>query len=119
MKVIYNNIIPFKGYKAIMLFGLLFVRKGFSMKEKDMNHEAIHVAQMKELLYVGFYVLYVLEWLLKLLYYWNGHKAYRAISFEREAYGWEYSRYYLQERRHYAWTKYIIKKRKQYEENQF
>lgn len=28
MKVIYNNIIPFKGYKAINLFGLVFVRKG-------------------------------------------------------------------------------------------
>jgi hypothetical protein len=28
MKVIYNNIIPFKGYKAINLLGLVFVRKG-------------------------------------------------------------------------------------------
>ena len=27
MKVIYNNIIPFKGYKAINLFGLVFVRE--------------------------------------------------------------------------------------------
>lgn len=28
MKVIYNNLIPFKGYKAINIFGLVFVRKG-------------------------------------------------------------------------------------------
>lgn len=27
MKVIYNNLIPFKGYKAINIFGLVFVRK--------------------------------------------------------------------------------------------
>ena len=27
MKIIYNNVIPFKGYWAINLFGILFVRK--------------------------------------------------------------------------------------------
>ena len=27
MKIIYNNIIPFKGFKAMNLFGVLFVRK--------------------------------------------------------------------------------------------
>ena len=29
MKVIYNNLIPFKGYKAINIFGLVFVRKWY------------------------------------------------------------------------------------------
>jgi hypothetical protein len=28
MKVIYNKFIPFKGYKAMNLFGIVFVRKG-------------------------------------------------------------------------------------------
>lgn len=42
MKVIYNNIIPFKGYKAINLFGLVFVRKGAKFTEVDYNHEHIH-----------------------------------------------------------------------------
>lgn len=37
MKVIYNNIIPFKGYKAINLFGLVFVRKGAKFTEVDYN----------------------------------------------------------------------------------
>lgn len=27
MKIIYNDIIPFKGYKAINLFGIVFARK--------------------------------------------------------------------------------------------
>lgn len=49
MKVIYNKIIPFKGYKCINLFGVLFVRKGCTMSESDYNHEAIHTKQMKEL----------------------------------------------------------------------
>lgn len=35
MKIIYNNLIPFKGYKAINLFGLVFVRKGAKFTEVD------------------------------------------------------------------------------------
>ena len=38
MKLIYNNLIPFKGFKAINLFGLCFVRNGMKMSEKDINH---------------------------------------------------------------------------------
>lgn len=41
MKVIYNNIIPFPDFKAINLFGVLFVRKGCTMSESDINHEMI------------------------------------------------------------------------------
>lgn len=50
MKVIYNNIIPFKGYKAINLLGLVFVRKGAKFTEVDYNHEHIHSKQMAEML---------------------------------------------------------------------
>ena len=39
MKIIYNNIIPFKGFKAINLFGIIFVRKGCKMNNIDINHE--------------------------------------------------------------------------------
>jgi len=42
--VIYNKIIPFKGYKAINLFEFIFVRKGSTFTEKDLNHEKIHSA---------------------------------------------------------------------------
>lgn len=41
MKVIYNNIIPFPGFKAINLFGVLFVRNGCTMSESDINHKMI------------------------------------------------------------------------------
>ena len=41
MKVVYNNLIPFKGYKAINLFGIVFARKGAVLTDKDLNHEAI------------------------------------------------------------------------------
>lgn len=111
MKIIYNKFIPFEGFKVINLFGVLFARTGMTISEVDVNHEAIHTAQMKELLYVGFYLLYVLEWLFKLLYYWNFKKAYHAVSFEREAHLWQfYGRYLSNERKHFVWVKYIFYK---------
>jgi len=42
--VIENKLIPFKGLKAINLFGVIFVRKGARMTSTDFNHEAIHTA---------------------------------------------------------------------------
>ena len=52
MKIVRNNIIPFKGYKAVNLFGILFVRDDAVIGSVDINHESIHTAQMKEMLYV-------------------------------------------------------------------
>ena len=98
MKVIYNRIIPFKGFKAINLFGVLFVREGCTMREKDFNHESIHTAQMKEMLYVFFYVVYLIEWIYHLVRLRNWNKAYYAISFEKEAYAHENDESYLKKR---------------------
>lgn len=40
MKIIYNNIIPFKGFKAINICGIVFVRKDVPrMTWIDYNHE--------------------------------------------------------------------------------
>jgi hypothetical protein len=61
MKIIYNNIIPFPGFKAINLFGILFVRNGAYIDKYTLNHEEIHTYQMKELLYIFFYIWYVIE----------------------------------------------------------
>ncbi len=98
MKIIRNNIIPFPGFRAINLFGVLFVRGDAEVNEVTLRHEEIHTRQMKDLLYIPFYVLYFLEWLFLLLRYFNFHKAYRAISFEREAYGNQFNPDYLQNR---------------------
>ncbi len=106
MKIIYNNIIPFKGFAAINLFGILFVRDNVILTDEIKNHERIHTAQMKELLYVGFYLLYILEWLFKMPKY--GKKgAYYNTSFEREAYENDNNLDYLQKRARYAWLKLI------------
>lgn len=101
MKVIYNRLIPFRGFKCINIFGILFVRKGCIMTPTDFNHESIHTAQMKELLYLPFYLLYVLEWLYRLIQLRDSRKAYRAISHEREAYANQGNPDYLTERKPY------------------
>lgn len=107
MKIIYNNIIPFKGFKAINLFGMLFVRKGMNMTDIDIRHEQIHTAQQREMLYVFFYLWYVIEWAIRLCLYRHAHKAYRNISFECEAYDMQRDLLYLDDRKHYAWVKYL------------
>ena len=104
MKVIYNKIIPFKQFKCINLFGLLFVRKGCFMSEKDFNHEAIHTAQMKEMLYVFFYLWYFVEWIIRLFRKGN---AYRNLGFEKEAYSNDDNLFYLDIRPMFAWWKYL------------
>lgn len=105
MKIIRNNVIPFRGFKAINLFGVLFVREDAAMDGTDFNHEEIHTAQMKEMLYIFFYLWYVLEWIVRLFMKGN---AYRNISFEREAYANEDRTVYLSQRKHYSWFKYLL-----------
>lgn len=103
MKIIYNNIIPFKGFKCINLFSVLFIRKGCFMSEEDLNHERIHTAQMKEMLYVFFYLWYFVEWLIRLFCKGN---AYKNLCFEKEAYNNEDDLTYLANRPRFAWWKY-------------
>lgn len=111
MKIIYNDWIPFSGFMAMNLFGIMFVRSEYKgrVKPRTIRHESIHTEQMKEMLYIPFYIWYVLEWLLKLFIYVNPVKAYYNISFEREAYGHENDVDYIKNRKRYSWTKYIWK----------
>lgn len=106
MKTIVNRFIPFKGFKAINLFGVVFVRRGTKLKPYSLNHEAIHTAQMKELFYISFYLIYVAEFLYHLVRKRNWMKAYRSISFEREAFANQSNYHYLDNRESFAqWTK--------------
>lgn len=104
MKVIYNKIIPFKQFKCINICSFLFIRQGCFMSEKDYNHEAIHTAQMKEMLYVFFYIWYFVEWIIRLFGKGN---AYRNLGFEKEAYSNDDNLSYLDIRPRFAWWKYV------------
>ena len=72
------------------------------------NHETIHFEQALELGVIPFYILYVLEFILKLPFY--GGKAYENISFEREAYTNDSNLDYLCNRKRYNWIKLIFNK---------
>ena len=106
--IIRNNLIPCKGYAAINLFGVLFVRNDANIDGYLINHELIHTVQMRELLYVGFYIVYLLFWLALLpRHRFNIHSAYMHISFEKEAYSNQYDKGYLQRRKPFEWTNYM------------
>lgn len=111
MKIVYTKNFPFKGYAAINLFGILFVRKDCmdQVSEKMINHERIHSAQMKEMLWIFFYLWYGIEYLIILIAspHTNQNDEYHEISFEEEAHNNEENLNYLSERKHYAWTKYL------------
>lgn len=106
MKIVRNNIIPFKGFKAINLFGVLFVRENVTISSITLNHEEIHTAQMKEMFYLFFYLWYLAEWIVRLFGKGN---AYRNISFEREAYCNESDMAYLSNRKLFSWGGYLKK----------
>ena len=74
--------------------------KSKTLKENSVliNHEKIHLTQQLELLMIPFFVIYFLEFLIRLLQYRNWELAYRNISFEREAYANEKDLNYLKKR---------------------
>lgn len=99
-KIVHIRRFPVKGgFYAINIFGIIFSVQ--ELNAEELNHERIHTAQQRELLYVGFYVWYALEWLCLLIKYRNGIKAYFNIRFEKEAYRHQNNLLYLKFRKHY------------------
>ena len=90
-----------KSYLAICLFGFIFSVRHLSSSEY--NHERIHAAQQKELLYIPFFLWYVIEWFVLLIRYRDGKKAYLNIRFEKEAYKHQDDLDYLKKRRHFRY----------------
>jgi hypothetical protein len=82
MRVVYNDIIPFGGFRAMMLFGVIFARKKYRpLSAVVINHEHIHAAQAKACGgYLRFYWLYIRMWM---------KYGYRDNPFEIQAYAHE------------------------------
>jgi hypothetical protein len=70
------------------------------------HHEQIHLRQQLELGLALFYVLYLGEYLFRLVQYRSHPLAYYNISFEREAFRNQNNLQYLKERRWYAFIRY-------------
>jgi len=109
-----NSISWFMKVGGISIFPIIVLREKYNIKDPYwkkagnviINHERIHFQQALELLIIPFYVLYLIEWLVKLPFY--GKEAYKNISFEKEAYSNQLDLRYLGKRKRYNWLKLIF-----------
>ena len=89
-------------------FAIWVVCRG-EMSEKTKNHETIHYRQQLEMLFIFQWVMYGLFHIVGLIRHRDGTIAYYENPFEREAYDNDQDLEYLQNRKHYAWVRYICK----------
>lgn len=104
MKVIQNKIIPFPGYLAINIFGVVFTRdkEKFMKNPANYRHEYTHTLQYKELWYLGFLPVYCYYYLKNRLWYKMNHK-----PLEAEAYNTQNTDWYNDHREKFAWKYYL------------
>ena len=86
---------------AITLGAIVISRD--EMSDQTKNHETIHFQQYLDLLFVGFLILYLWDWLVGLYYHRKGNIAYYSIRAEQEAYINDSNMSYLQERKRWSW----------------
>jgi hypothetical protein len=99
-----------RGYIGNTIFPFMFLKyKDLKGNIVLINHEKIHLRQQIELLILPFFVIYGLEFLVRLFQYKNWALAYRNISFEREAYRKEKDLDYLKTRPLFNFIKFIRK----------
>lgn len=127
MKLVYSKILPFSGFYCMNLFGYLIRREKYRntpISQTTLNHETIHTLQSEDFIpnkkdnrfiwflnWIIFYLIYIIEWLFKVIcniFYWK-IRAYRSISFEIEAYDNQNNLGYQETRKRWAWTKNIFK----------
>jgi hypothetical protein len=107
MILISKYLVP-KGYTGVTVYPFVFLK--YHKLKTDavlLNHEYIHLKQQLELLVIPFYIFYGFEFLIRLGQYKRLKKAYRNISFEREAYINEDNLEYLNGRKAWQFLKYL------------
>ena len=88
-----------KEYVATTIWPFIFTKYKVDKYDVTYNHEVIHGEQQKELLFIGFYLMYIWFWIK------NGFK-YGKDPFEAEAYANENNPYYRVSRKRNAWKNY-------------
>lgn len=107
MILISKYIVP-KGYVGLTIFPFVFIKHSHLKTDSPfINHERIHLKQQLELFIILFFLWYGIEFFIRLLAYNNWNKAYKNISFEREAYVHEKDLDYLQSRPLWNFINYI------------
>ncbi|WP_294141563.1 hypothetical protein [uncultured Sanguibacteroides sp.] len=133
MKVFYNNWLAknilVSRCNRIMLLGFCFTKEDY-LNTEEIYHERIHVRQWIECIILGivvclllhvtdyfswwflffvpilYYILYGIEFIMRLIISRDAKIAYENISFEKEAYRNENNLLYLNSRRFLAFLKY-------------
>lgn len=90
---------------AVTLFPFILVRSELMSDEVLINHEQIHIEQYKELLFLGFFLIYAYDFIKSILSGNSWETAYNDIRLEKEAYAHESDLDYLESRRRYNWFK--------------
>ncbi|MCO4292797.1 hypothetical protein NF867_07995 [Solitalea sp. MAHUQ-68] len=94
--------------QAITLWPFVILKsKELRTDDSLLNHERIHLRQQLELLLIGFYLWYTIEFLIRWTKEKNANDAYHAICFEKEAYLNDLNSNYLKTRRFFAFIKYL------------
>jgi hypothetical protein len=101
------RILSFGFASGICLYPFVLIGKEIEITDRLLNHERIHLQQQLETLIVPFYLLYFFEFFIRILQHRNVGKAYRNISFEKEAYQYESEIEYLDNRKRFAWTEFL------------
>lgn len=97
-----------KNFVAMAIFPFILLRNKEDKNDLNLvHHERIHIIQQIEMLVLPFFIWYLTEYAIRLIQYRDQHKAYRNISFEREAYANEHNLNYLKKRKFYNFLKYI------------
>lgn len=136
VRLVFNDIIPFKGFKAITIWPWVFVRNDAMSRWTldDERHETTHLNQQLEVMLAAlgivlilcisciiswwwlfavpftFYALYAFEWLVRIpICGFDTKLAYYNISTEQEAYIHQRDMSYNYERRGFAWCKYLFR----------
>jgi hypothetical protein len=100
--------VPFLWVEGLTLFPFVLL-KHKNPPDWLINHERIHLRQQLEMGIVLFYVWYFVEYLVGRCQNRKHYSAYRAISFEREAYKHDANLDYLTTRKPWAFLKFIRK----------
>lgn len=127
MEIKCSKIIPIKGFAAMNFFGKIYQRMercGKEINKKTLNHEGIHSCQSEDFVpnpknsnfkrilgYLIFYLIYIIEWIFKVIcniFYWK-IRSYRSISFEQIAYKYQNDYNYQDTRKRFDWVPYIFK----------
>lgn len=107
MRLIISKFWVPKGFSGITIYPFVFARENWRSDKIFINHEKIHLRQQIELLILPFFIWYTLEFFIRLIQFRNRQKAYRNISFEREAYANESNAAYLLNRKFFSFLNYL------------